>query len=96
MTHGDGFGIGWYGEPAEPGVYREVMPAWSGATDSELLFLQALAKVRRGAGAVDAMQEVLHDTMTLMRGRGTVIASEPLDDEALGWEPLPAGAVVTI
>ena len=207
VTHGDGFGIGWYGERAEPGVYREVMPAWSddnlvalastlkarlffahvraataggiarqnchpfrhgrylfmhngqiggygqlrrtlesllpdefyaarrGATDSELLFLQALAKVRRGAGAVDAMQEVLHDTMTLMRGRGieqplrfaaalsdgqrlhafrfasddkpptlyrhdvghgTVIASEPLDDEALGWEPLPAGAVVTI
>jgi predicted glutamine amidotransferase len=28
-TNGDGFGIGWYGEGSEPGVYREVMPAWS-------------------------------------------------------------------
>ena len=207
VTNGDGFGIGWYGEREEPGVYREVMPAWSddnllalsstlkahlffahvraatagaiarqnchpfrhgrylfmhngqiggygqlrrtlesmlpdefyaarrGATDSELLFLQALAKVQRGAAVVDAMQEVLHDTMRLMRGRGveqplrfaaalsdgnrlhafriasddkppslyrrdvgqgTVIASEPLDDELVGWEALPAGAVVTI
>ena len=76
MTPGDGFGIGWYGERAESGVYREVMPA------------------RRGA--VDAMQEVLHDTMTLMHGHGTVIASEPLDAEALSSGPLPAGAVVTI
>ena len=29
VTNGDGFGIGWYGERPEPGVYREVMPAWS-------------------------------------------------------------------
>jgi glutamine amidotransferase len=28
-TNGDGFGIGWYGERREPGVYREVRPAWS-------------------------------------------------------------------
>lgn len=28
-TNGDGFGIGWYGEHAEPGLYREVLPAWS-------------------------------------------------------------------
>ncbi len=207
VTNGDGFGIGWYGEREEPGVYREVMPAWSddnlvalsgtlkahlffahvraataggiarqnchpfrhgrylfmhngqiggygqlrrtlesllpdayyaarrGATDSELLFLQALTKVERGASAVDAMQEVLQDTMKLMRGRGieqplrfaaalsdgqrlhafriasdehpptlyrrdvghgTVIASEPLDDDVVGWEPLPAGAVVSL
>ena len=207
VTNGDGFGIGWYGEREEPGVYREVMPAWSddnlvalsgtlkarlffahvraataggiarqnchpfrygrylfmhngqiggygqlrrtlesllpdayyaarrGATDSELLFLQALTKVERGASAVDAMQEVLQDTMKLMRGRGieqplrfaaalsdgqrlhafriasdehpptlyrrdvghgTVIASEPLDDDVAGWEPLPAGAVVSL
>ena len=25
----DGFGIAWYGERAEPGLYRDVMPAWS-------------------------------------------------------------------
>ena len=28
-TNGDGFGLGWYGEREEPGVYREVRPAWS-------------------------------------------------------------------
>jgi predicted glutamine amidotransferase len=28
-THGDGFGIGWYGERDEPGLFRDVRPAWS-------------------------------------------------------------------
>ncbi len=28
-TNGDGFGIGWYGERQEPGLYREIRPAWS-------------------------------------------------------------------
>ncbi|WP_204265416.1 class II glutamine amidotransferase, partial [Enterobacter hormaechei] len=25
----DGFGIGWYGERAVPGLFRDIMPAWS-------------------------------------------------------------------
>ena len=28
-TNGDGFGIGWYGEHVEPGLYRDICPAWS-------------------------------------------------------------------
>ena len=28
-TNGDGFGIGWYGKRQEPGLYREIRPAWS-------------------------------------------------------------------
>lgn len=28
-TNGDGFGLGWYGERAVPGVYRETLPAWN-------------------------------------------------------------------
>jgi predicted glutamine amidotransferase len=28
-TNGDGFGLGWYNQQLEPGVYREVRPAWS-------------------------------------------------------------------
>jgi glutamine amidotransferase len=36
LTHGDGFGIGWYGERDVPGVYRDVQPAWN---DSNLLNL---------------------------------------------------------
>ncbi|MDE2006845.1 MAG: class II glutamine amidotransferase [Rhodospirillales bacterium] len=37
-TNGDGFGIGWYGERARPGLYREVHPAWS---DENLLSICA-------------------------------------------------------
>ena len=28
-TQGDGFGLGWYATHPEPGLYREVRPAWS-------------------------------------------------------------------
>lgn len=28
-TNGDGFGIGWYGERPEPGLYRDILPAWN-------------------------------------------------------------------
>ncbi|MBY6055279.1 class II glutamine amidotransferase [Leisingera daeponensis] len=28
-TNGDGFGIAWYGRRQEPGLYRDVYPAWS-------------------------------------------------------------------
>ncbi len=147
VTNGDGFGVGWYGERAEPGVYREVMPAWSdenllalcatvrshlffghvraatgggiarhnchpfrhgkwlfmhngqiggyagvrraleaqlpdglfaerrGATDSELLFLLALARIDTGMAPAAAMQAVLHDTQVLMLQLGI---AEPL------------------
>ncbi len=29
ITNGDGFGIGWYNQRPEPGVFRETMPAWN-------------------------------------------------------------------
>ncbi len=28
-TNGDGFGLAWYGDRPEPGLYRDVLPAWS-------------------------------------------------------------------
>ncbi len=28
-TNGDGFGIAWYGDRPEPGLYRDILPAWS-------------------------------------------------------------------
>lgn len=28
-VNGDGFGLSWYGEQPEPGLYRDVLPAWS-------------------------------------------------------------------
>ena len=35
-VNGDGFGLGWYGAHPEPGLYREVRPAWS---DDNLRYL---------------------------------------------------------
>ncbi|PZP33837.1 MAG: class II glutamine amidotransferase [Roseateles depolymerans] len=147
VTQGDGFGLGWYGERETPGVYREVMPAWSdenlvslcanvrsrlfmahvraatgggvsrlnchpfhlgpylfihngqvgefprvrrrleaqlpdelfdlrrGATDSELLFLLVMARVRAGAAVPEAIAQVLRDTVDEMELRGV---QEPL------------------
>ncbi|RJE80216.1 class II glutamine amidotransferase [Paracoccus sp. JM45] len=42
-VNADGFGIAWYGERAEPGLYRDVLPAWS---DPNLLNL--VGQVRSG------------------------------------------------
>jgi predicted glutamine amidotransferase len=54
LTNADGFGIGWYGTGAGPGVYRSVAPAWS---DRNLQDLSAqitsplfLAHVRAATG----------------------------------------------
>ncbi len=54
-TNGDGFGLAWYDAKAEPGLYRDVYPAWS---DTNLAALAAqvrarafLAHVRASTGA---------------------------------------------
>ncbi|MEM7207052.1 MAG: class II glutamine amidotransferase [Pseudomonadota bacterium] len=28
IVNGDGFGLGWYGDKTEPGLFRDVLPAW--------------------------------------------------------------------
>jgi predicted glutamine amidotransferase len=35
-TNGDGFGVGWYGTPDTPGVYRSTEPAWNDENLREL------------------------------------------------------------
>jgi predicted glutamine amidotransferase len=35
-TNGDGFGVGWYGAPDTPGVFRSVEPAWNDENLREL------------------------------------------------------------
>jgi predicted glutamine amidotransferase len=35
-TNGDGFGIGWYGAPATPGLFHSTEPAWNDHNLSEL------------------------------------------------------------
>jgi glutamine amidotransferase len=141
-TNGDGFGVGWYGEKAEPGQYREIRPAWSdenllsiskqvrshlffahvraatgtattranchpfvhgrhlfmhngqvggyaairrrlealipdalyaarvGTTDSEALFLLALARMAEGFSAGEALAAALNDALVLMQEAG--------------------------
>jgi predicted glutamine amidotransferase len=54
FTNGDGFGLGWYGHLEQPGLYRNVMPAWgdpnlrdiAGQIESRLF----LAHVRAATG----------------------------------------------
>lgn len=54
-TNGDGFGVGWYGSREEPGLFRDVLPAWN---DSNLRSVSAqiqsrlfFAHVRASTGA---------------------------------------------
>ena len=35
-TNGDGFGIGWYGARAFPGLFKEIQPAWNNANLQDL------------------------------------------------------------
>lgn len=35
-THGDGFGLGWYGIGDRPALYRSILPAWNDANLQEL------------------------------------------------------------
>ena len=53
-TNGDGFGVGWYNQQGEPGVYRSVQPAWNDQNLKELAHhIQSslfLAHVRRSTG----------------------------------------------
>jgi len=35
-TNGDGFGVGWYGEPDTPGVFHSTAPAWNDENLHEL------------------------------------------------------------
>jgi len=56
-VHGDGGGLGWYGKPAEPGLYRDAGPAWADTNlreltrviESEVFF----AHVRASTGAAN-------------------------------------------
>ncbi len=43
-VNGDGFGIAWYGQGALPGLYRDVLPAWS---DGNLVSLCRMVRSRR-------------------------------------------------
>ncbi len=50
-VNGDGFGIAWYDAPDTPGLYRDVLPAWS---DGNLLSLCRMIRSRLFIGHIRA------------------------------------------
>lgn len=42
-VNGDGFGLGWYGDRPEPGIFRDIRPAWS---DDNLLSIARQVRSR--------------------------------------------------
>ncbi|MEM7670705.1 MAG: class II glutamine amidotransferase, partial [Pseudomonadota bacterium] len=53
-VNADGFGLAWYGERPEPGLYRDVLPAWS---DDNLRSLAAQVRSRLFMAHVRASTE---------------------------------------
>jgi predicted glutamine amidotransferase len=72
-TNGDGFGIAWYGEHAEPGLYRDVLPAWSDCNLKSLarqirspLFLAHVRASTGGATSRDNCHPFVHGKWSFM------------------------------
>ncbi|MBB1249383.1 class II glutamine amidotransferase [Rhizobium sp. G21] len=72
-TNGDGFGIAWYGDRDEPGLYRDVMPAWADCNLKSLarqirstLFLAHVRAATYGATRRDNCHPFAHGRWSFM------------------------------
>lgn len=72
-TNGDGFGIAWYGDRAEPGRYRDILPAWSDCNLRSLarqirspLFLAHVRAATNGATRRDNCHPFVHGEWSFM------------------------------
>ncbi|TDH38043.1 class II glutamine amidotransferase [Pseudohoeflea suaedae] len=72
-TNGDGFGIAWYGDHAEPGLYRDILPAWSDCNLRSLarqirspLFLAHVRASTGGATSRDNCHPFAHGRWSFM------------------------------
>ncbi|MFZ1815256.1 MAG: class II glutamine amidotransferase [Rhizobiaceae bacterium] len=58
--NGDGFGLAWYGEREEPGLYRDVLPAWSDCNlkslTSQIRSPLFMAHIRASTGSATSRQ----------------------------------------
>jgi predicted glutamine amidotransferase len=65
-TNGDGFGVGWYGAQATPGVFRGTEPAWSDRNLRELSMHVAsplvFAHIRASSGSAVRSRSLFHST----------------------------------
>ena len=72
-TNGDGFGIAWYGERETPGLYRDILPAWSDCNLKSLarqirspLFLAHVRAATSGATRRDNCHPFVHGRWAFM------------------------------
>ena len=72
-TNGDGFGLAWYGERREPGLYRDILPAWSDCNLKSMarqirsgLFLAHVRASTTGATNRDNCHPFVHDRWSFM------------------------------
>ncbi|MAY62986.1 MAG: class II glutamine amidotransferase [Rhizobiales bacterium] len=72
-TNGDGFGIAWYGDHPEPGLYRDILPAWSDCNLRSLarqirspLFLAHVRASTGGATSRDNCHPFVHGRWSFM------------------------------
>src|SRR6185312_6003339 len=97
-TNGDGFGVGWYGAPETPGVYRSVEPAWndenlrelSGHISSPLFFTHIRAAIGSAVQQTNC-HPFRHDNWLFMHNgyinesaRSSVISSSPSIRRCIG------------
>ena len=76
-TNGDGFGLGWYGERPEPGLYREIRPAWSDENLQVAHRAGALAPVLRPCPRLDRHRDHAGELPPLRRRAAPVHAQRP-------------------
>ena len=72
-TNGDGFGVAWYGERETPGLYRDILPAWSDCNLKSIarqirsrLFLAHVRAATFGATRRDNCHPFVHGRWSFM------------------------------
>jgi predicted glutamine amidotransferase len=72
-TNGDGFGLAWYGERETPGLYRDILPAWSDCNLKSLasqirspLFLAHVRAATSGGTRRDNCHPFVHGRWSFM------------------------------
>nr|WP_316651815.1 class II glutamine amidotransferase [uncultured Gellertiella sp.] len=72
-TNGDGFGVAWYGDHAEPGRYRDILPAWADCNLKSIarqirspLFLAHVRAATGGGTRRDNCHPFVHENWSFM------------------------------
>ena len=72
-TNGDGFGVAWYGDRETPGLYRDILPAWSDCNLKSIarqiksrLFLAHVRAATFGATRRDNCHPFVHGRWSFM------------------------------